>query len=340
MAVFATYCSLCALPLQHDHYVHAGDPMLKIYRGAAPDGGHLWEAHEHPFPFGPEHAWLKDAVGLRLFGEVPEFIRGPLQDGALVDVQTGREHFVGEGDEEYRMLHAACWERSGRPIKADAQPRSTGRHGYALLASYQEQLFEFQELVDEGKSWALVDPSLGNEAGLRSRARIDALLLEARRGLLAPSRPHAVRTVAEVLARDSGWHASVLRTENGQRHQALRYRADVKPLLDVSGYPALVWLMKEYAGDALGRPDAPTRQALEDFEVALKAAVEADDAAILLMVMVGPGQVQFIAYARDELATRQRIDVLPGRDHPKPAEYDNEQDPEWKVYFEQVSQAR
>ena len=175
MAVFATYCSLCALPLQHDHYVRAGDPMLKIYRGAAPDGGHLWEAHEHPFPFGPEHAWLKDAVGLRLFGEVPEFIRGPLQDGALVDVQTGREHFVGEGDEEYRMLHAACWERSGRPPQADAQPRSTGRHGYALLASYQEQLFEFQELVDEGKGWALVDPSLGNEAGLRSRARIDAL---------------------------------------------------------------------------------------------------------------------------------------------------------------------
>ena len=339
MGVLATNCVVCALPLQQDHYVASEGGMLKIYRGGSPEGGHVWEPGERPFRFRPEHAWIAEGVGLRRFGEGPEQVRGPVQDGSLVDGVTGTAHFVGDGDEDYLMLHAACWACSGSPSSEAAQPRGVGRHSWSLMESYQAQLFDFEELAEEGKAWALADPLGTSAEALRSRARIDAILLQARRP--TPKRDRSKpASVADLLASDDAWSARVIHNDARQREHSIRLRANVKPGLDVAGYPALLWLVKAYDGDAIGRPDVATRQRLEDFEVALKAAVETDGEAILVTAMVGRGQGQYIVYAKDEQVTRARIDALPGRDTPKVAEYDNELDPQWTVIFHELNPNR
>jgi hypothetical protein len=43
-----------------------------------------------------------------------------------------------------------------------------------------------------------------------------------------------------------------------------------------------------------------------------------------------------VIYARDELATRARIEALEGLNEPFPSEFDDERDPEWAVYLDQV----
>ncbi|MBV8880945.1 MAG: hypothetical protein JO332_13325, partial [Planctomycetaceae bacterium] len=164
MGVHGTYCQLCGLPTQHDHYVPTATGMLKIYRGAREDGGHRWEADERPFPFRAEHAWLKDAVVLPW--DADRVLRGPIEDGAIDD--DGDSILVWEGGEDGLAFHHTCWELQGSPGSTGAAVRANQSHGWALVEAYQEQLFEFSELAGDGKAWMLADPA----TDARSRARI------------------------------------------------------------------------------------------------------------------------------------------------------------------------
>src|SRR4051812_1988922 len=107
MGVFSTYCQICGLPVQHDHYV-AADGIFYIWRG---DGDY---GSEPAFAFGPEHAWLRDAVGLRLDDTDPDvIIEGLVHDGVFADY--GSDGFVMDGVDDRAALHRACWVLAGQP---------------------------------------------------------------------------------------------------------------------------------------------------------------------------------------------------------------------------------
>jgi hypothetical protein len=318
MGVIGTSCQLCNLPVNHDHYVPSESlGMLKIYRSRSPAGGHDWEPGERVVQFTAEHAWLCDAVALLHDGRV---VAGPVEDGGL-DAE-GKSYYVDDADDGY-AYHRVCHELVG-----GERVTSIHTHAWAQVQTYAGQLFEYQDLIDHGKAWMLVDPRTDSDDGRRSRARIAAIREQAR---LRPVRRPA--TVAEILASDRGWRGSMLRTDHVPRH-ILRYRDNVHPELDCAAYPALVWAMKEYGE---GMPDPATLAELEAYEVALKAAVERDAAAILIMTTIGDGQAQFIIQARDEAATVAAITALPAGARSKPVDFDNEADPAWKVYFTTMS---
>jgi hypothetical protein len=319
MGVIGTSCQLCNLPLNHDHYVPSASlGMLKIYRSSSPGGGHDWEPGERVVPFTAEHAWLCDAVAVLHDGRV---VAGRVEDGALE--ADGESHFVDDADEGY-AYHRWCHELLGGEVAT-----SIATHAWAQVQTYAGQLFEYQDLIAHGKAWMLVDPRTDSDDGRRSRARIDAIREQARLRMPRRNTP----TVAELLASDRGWRGSMLRTDHAPRH-ILRYRDNVHPELDCAAYPALVWAMKEYGE---GMPDPATLAEVEAYEVALKAAVERDAAAILIMTTIGDGQAQFIIQARDEAATVAAITALPSGSHAKPVDFDNEADPAWKVYFTTMS---
>lgn len=306
MGVIGTFCQLCALPTQHDHYVRTpGDQMMEIYRGGQNVGV------DRHFRFGAEHEWLTDAVGIRAEG-APS--RGAASDGMIGDL------FVAEGAEDGVALHAFCYTLMGEPKSRTEVVRTQGTHRWALVEPYQQQLFEFHFLREQGLAWMLADPR--NDS--RSRQRIEALLAAARSRL---ARPPAV-SVAQVLANDGSWCAEITK---GDPLAIRRFRNDVRPGIDVTGYPTLIWLMKEYG--ASGRSAALTG-AFHDFEIALKDAIERDGNAVLVMTTYSERQSQFVIYARDEAKTRAVIDALPGAASPIPHEYDNQPDPEWRSYFE------
>src|SRR5688500_5873690 len=106
MGVMGTYCQVCGLPVQYDHYVPAGD-MWAIYRG---DGRDSVAPVVH---FGPEHVWLREAVGLRVDpSETTVLVEGLIHDGFF----EGAFHdFVADGLEERAALHRTCYETIGRP---------------------------------------------------------------------------------------------------------------------------------------------------------------------------------------------------------------------------------
>jgi hypothetical protein len=316
------------LPLQHDHYVPSPSlGLLKIYRSSSPDGGHEWEPDEAVVRFGPEHAWLCDAVAVTR-EEQPRLFEGRVEDGVL---QAGEETlFVWDGYDGAWAYHRYCYERIGSPITLDKVIIGQLTHPWAFPEAYAGQLFEMWEYIDHGHGWALVDPRGDSPDAQRSRARIDEIIAKARRPFVRGRRT----TVAEVLAIDRGWCAQGVRKENVPVYFS-RFRTDVHPELDCGRYPALVWAMKEWGGD--GMADGPTFDELERYEVSLKAAVEANDAAILLMVTYGEGQAQFIIQARDEMATRAAIEALPSGERTKPVEFDNELDPTWNVYFTKLA---
>ncbi|HEU0033931.1 MAG TPA: DUF695 domain-containing protein [Kofleriaceae bacterium] len=334
MGVIGSYCQLCRLPLSHDHYVQSASlGMLKIYRSTAEHGGHDWEPGERVVRFGREHRWLRDAIAITR-EETPRVVEGPVEDGVL---EAGDDHvFIWEGDDDGFAYHRFCYERIGSPRTLEALVHGRGTHAASVVDTYGGQLFEFHELIDQGKGWMLVDPRLDTDDARRSRARIEEILAIAQR----PRSERRPARVADVLAVDRDWRGMMLRGDAHAPRDVIRYRASVHPALDCAEYPVLVWAMKEYVTAGTALPEAAVFDELERFEHALKASVERDAAAILVMVTIGATQAQFLVHARDEAETVARIQALPSGPATKPIEFDNERDPAWNVYFSQMAPKR
>lgn len=173
MGVSATYCQICHLPVQHDHYVPMKHPLGEdvddlwaIYRG---------DPHSNSaFPFGRDHAWLKEAVALRVDPAAqPQVVEGEVHDGAL-ELPGGGFCFVGDGYMGWDgrvPYHKACWEIAGKPEWSGLQGLLDDG-----LFPYGKQLFDFVALEKDGRGWMLVDPRLDTAEGRRSRERIQQLL--------------------------------------------------------------------------------------------------------------------------------------------------------------------
>ncbi|MBL8938574.1 MAG: DUF695 domain-containing protein [Archangium sp.] len=330
MGVHGAVCQLCGLPTQHDHYVPTASGMLKIYRGSAEHGGHTWEADERPFVFGPSHAWLSDAIGLSREPECRLF-RGTVEDGGLQDTASGENLFVWDGDDEALVYHHRCWELMGSPTTLDGALRGHGTPEWSLVALYHEQLFEFWELADDGKAWMLEDPST-NE---RSKARLTSLI-----DRLRSIGPHErdPESLAEIVAMDRDWYAVAARNDDRSRRHVVHYRTAPRRDTDRSAYPHLVCVLKAYAGDGLATGERFSQ--LEAFFMAMKAAVERDGLGVMVLAAIGEGQAQYLAYVRDVTEAHARIDAVPGINVPAPAEYDDEDDPSWRVLFEEMGLPR
>jgi hypothetical protein len=168
VGVFATYCQICGLPVQQDHYVPMEiGSMFYIWRG---DGSN---ACDPIIPFGPEHAWLRRAVGLRLDERRAEIVvEGLVHDGNIEG--GGDDDNVIDGVGDYRAaLHSACWHLADRP--ATFEPLEHLELS-AEEEQYRQQLFDFEAFVADGHAWMLVDPESDTPDGLRSRRRILAIL--------------------------------------------------------------------------------------------------------------------------------------------------------------------
>lgn len=308
MGVHGTYCQLCGLPTQHDHYVPTESGMLKIYRGSSVNGGHRWDPGEVPFAFGPEHAWLKDAVVLPWDDE--RVLRGPIEDGAIEDGQ-GESVLVFDGGEDGLAFHHACWELQGSPSSTDPAVRANHTHGWALVESYQEQLFDFAGLAADGKAWMLADPASDG----RSRRRIEAILAIAR-----VEATDAAKTLEEVVAMDRDWSCLSVRDETDERKSLVRARMYAIEKVSKQGFGALLRIVRPYEGARF--PGAAAMGELEAFEVDLKTAVERDAQAVLAVVGIGKGRAEYLVYARDAAKTKA---LLPAGE----ARVESSDDPEW-----------
>lgn len=143
--------------MQHDHYVKSEDSMyLKIYRG--PDD-------ESAFDFKPEHEWLKAAIALDWEGEVEG--RGPCSDGAI-EPEDGECFFIGEGFEDSIGIHETCWKLSGEKLDVPTLQALCGLESEPKMLKYQQQLFDFVALKEDGYEWMLEDPAVSE----RNRSRI------------------------------------------------------------------------------------------------------------------------------------------------------------------------
>lgn len=323
--------------MQHDHYVPAvGRPnAFKIYRGDRPDGGQVWDPGESPFPFGPEHAWLAQAVAVRFFEEGP-VVRGTVSDG---DLTSPDGESLALYDDEGIVFHEPCWRALGEPRVSDDTPKGVGSYPWSFVAPYHLQLFAFQDFVEDGKGWMLADPSGTTKDAERSRLRIEALAQEARRlhGLQQEELP---ATVAEALVNAHGWTARRFRDPRGQR-RFHRFREDLSEL-ETASHPERICLIQAYSPALHNQPGPTLRAALESFELQAKAAAEADEAAILVASTIG-GQdalARLYLYARDEAETRTRLAALPGVDLRRPFEFDAASDPDWDTFFEEVIPCR
>lgn len=173
MAVFATYCQICGLPVQQDHYVPAETAnMFHIWRG---DGA---DACAPIIAFGPEHTWLRDALGLRTDPDalITPTVAGLVHDGDLENPASplfSTDLMDGEGDDRM-ALHAACWRLAGEPLSWE--PLAHLRDLPDGERRYRQQLFDFEPFVADDRGWMLMDPESETPEGLRNRERILALI--------------------------------------------------------------------------------------------------------------------------------------------------------------------
>lgn len=324
MGVIATYCQLCGLPAQHDHYVPTGGDLLRIYRGATSDEDEGWDEDARPFAFGPQHAWLLDAVAVP-FGDDEAVVRGAAEDGAM-----GDGLFVARGDDEALVFHHACWTLMDRPGRVDAVVTAVGTRAWAEVDAYQEQLFEFFELEADGRGWMLDDPS-GSE---RSRARLETLLLAGRTRREAHEEPSSLE---DLIACDRDWRSLARRDHDHSRRQLLTFRTGPRQGLDLSRAPHGLTLRTRYPGDGL--PDGAHLEALEGLHRAAQHALEHDGLGLAVASQLGGGQSLLVAYAREPVEARRRLEALETFAATKSA-LEVEPDASWATYFERLELPR
>jgi hypothetical protein len=172
MGVMGTFCQICEMPVQHDHYFPLEPESLwGIYRGKDPSSSKGF------ITFGPEHDWLKDAIGLKIKPEQsPIFIECPVEDGVFYVAQSGEQPtepcenvFVFEGNEERMAMHRVCYELAGHP---ECWSPSGNIPASKILGPYKGQLFDFWTLMGNGLGWTMVDPSEPSAEGRQNRDRI------------------------------------------------------------------------------------------------------------------------------------------------------------------------
>lgn len=291
MGVHGTYCQLCGLPVNHDHYVPA-ERGFAIYRTASPPGGQRWDGPARPFPFGPEHAWLTDAVVLPWDDD--RVLRGQVEDGALEDVM------VFEGGDEGLAFHHACWVLQGSPQGTGPAVRSNGSFGWAVVEPYQGQLFDFHAFASDGKAWMLADPTIFE----RSRLRLEHLLT------IAKVDPRETTSISELLELDRDWAGVMAFDAEGRRAGMTRVRTWSLERADKTGFETLLRVSRELPGEGL--PDARTLAVLEFFEAEFKQRIEAAAAGMHVVTTVGAGRAEWLAWVRDEQRSRAALEGLPG----------------------------
>ena len=177
MGVMGTFCQICAMSVQHDCYIPTekrGVAMLFIYRGN-PVELEWRDAPALEFNFAAEHAWLKDAVALRLSeNQLLQSIEGEVHDGILGS-GNAVEGWVMEGLDSRAALHRACWELSKHQEYSAIAHIATSSEWQALK-QYHQQLFNFRGLAEDGLAWMLADPMLDHPESRKNRERIQNLL--------------------------------------------------------------------------------------------------------------------------------------------------------------------
>lgn len=309
MGVHATYCLICGLPIQHDHYVATDrENVWAIYREDNKPKGH--------FPFKPEHEWL--LCGVAVSPEEGPFL-GSCEDGSF-RAEDGEEYYVGRDHEDYTALHAYCWHAAGRPMDYNDLYHYKYTFAKTFLAKYQEQLFEFQKCVDDGDGWMLINPNLPE--GQRNKERIDAELRTPKPIISGQVETSDPRDVKELLASDE-WLLKH-RQYDEEKYDFWRFRNNVTPAIDKSGYPFMWWLISDPG-------DTPVAE-MERFEREFYAAVQQQKAAVALATVTIQGRYYFILQTRDAEECQR---VLAKHRPPGELEIQSENEPGWTGYFEE-----
>jgi hypothetical protein len=169
VGVMGTFCQVCGMPTNYDHYSNESDTgMIEIKRNEDLDDSDI--------AFGPEHSWLESCVVLPVYPYLNgKILRGKIEDGRLI-AENDDSIFVSEGKDEGFALHEKCWALAGSPKNYEALSHISESVEFRDLTQYHDQFFDFNKLIDDGKSWMLSDPDSTSDEGIQNRKRILSIL--------------------------------------------------------------------------------------------------------------------------------------------------------------------
>jgi hypothetical protein len=325
MGVMATYCQLCGLPTNHDHYVPVAGGRFLIYRGSEQGGGHDWSrAPTQPFAFGPEHAWLAEATWVQRGGQVA---LGTTEDGIFAARDQSVREFVGDGADDGLVFHAVCYERLS--AAAVAPTRAAGLLPIARIQVYQEQLFELLAFAKDGRQGLLRDPRHAVAASAPIRQHLDAVVAGLRRLQAQPllGRPG----LRDLVRTGFGWRGmQTFDDERRPSHQILT-RPVAVDAVDHAAFPYLIQWIKPYDDDVSRAATIATLDAVAD---AFLQAMESDELGIGLLIGVGEGEAWHFAHVRDVTEAQRRLASLPTPGLPAAVECNTEHEPDWRTMLD------
>lgn len=116
----------------------------------------------------------------------------------------------------------------------------------------------------------------------------------------------------------------------------IRYREDTDPQFTSGDYKQCIQISwsAAHVDEHTGYPAAEELEEIDAFNQKLMAAVESDEQAILLMVLMCQGINQWILYAKDIELLQASLNTIPTDTGLYPIEVVAEEDPSWITFTE------
>ncbi len=324
MSLIGVSCQICALPMQHTHYVPTeAKGFFEVY-SPKEKGGSL----KSVFPFENKHSWLLKAVALPL-KEYPGALAPALgfvdEEGGNITAENEQSFFVGDGLDSYAAVHERCWQMAGCPSSLEPIEHLSLTYEWVKIKHYHGQLFEFASFMADEKSWMLEEP----KEGTPSYQRIQNIIKEGElNGPFVRKMPFAS---AEEAVKANFWALKF--TGKKPLCGYWRYRLGIKPEITPGLFDTFFQSDHEFKGDAKGYPTGKDLVKLEEYEFKLRQEIESNGKGILLLNLVNRGQMHFIGYTSDIDFTESTTKRISREIFGQEIDPGTEKDPEWKIYF-------
>jgi len=262
-------------------------------------------------------------------------LHGSVEDGHFTNADNSNDCYSIVDSFDRAAIHEACWKLANEPQCAEELLAFNKLHSYVCLSKYQEQYFDYPLLKKDLRLWMLEDPFGESEGAEKSKTRILNIISES--NLAKKEIPPGNLAKSSDIFGFNRWQSRTWM--NGDEREEYRFRSQIDSTIDKEKLTHLFWWVRKFDSSDKDFPSGQDLESSEAIEKKILSEFETKKLGVLLVSVRYSLQkwIFLIGYTHDPKTSEAEFRSYVGN---APNVEDNlsfEDDPEWKVYFDEVA---